>query len=425
MLVGMRRHLRERSPVVRSTWRDPDEADEPAAGALASRGPGQVDHVATPGGRWQDTTSRLVAALGLVIAVIALAVALRSALVAPASGCQTTAWNAVPAEGSLPSGWAIAASDFTPTGVTSTLSGPQASDGSGTPTTVYTTVSCFGNDASQAVERSRTAAAAAGQTVRSMNGLGDEAYSTTDAASGGMAIQFRRGTLVGYTAATESIPAGDLEAIATAFDDAMRSAEAGATLPPAGGSTDSGPSGSPGSGSPAAGTPDIPGSSPSSGAGASPSAAASAAAPELEALLPIAVNGTTLTRDSAVGSDVLGGATAGRALSAALRNLGADPKKLHVAEAYDASGTIDLSMLAFAIDGLDTKQLRSTILSVWLSAGGPGVKTSSATMSGHQATVVDYGDKGTISYVIVDGKAIVVIETSDSTLAKQAAAALH
>ena len=407
--------------MVRSTRREPDNEDEPAAEEPASRRPSdRLDRAtAMPGGRWHDPVSRLVAALGLVIAVIALAVSLRSALVAPASGCQTTAWNAVPPEGSLPSGWSIAASDFTPTGLTSTLSGPQASDGSGTPTTVYTTISCFGADASQAVERSRTAAAAAGQTVSTMDGLGDEAYSTTDAASGGMAIQFRRGTLVGYTAATEAIPAGDLEAIAGAFDDAMRSAEAGATLPPASGRA------SGASGSPAAGTPALPKSSPSSGAGASPSAAASPAAPELEALLPDAVNGTTLTRDSAVGSDVLGGATAGRALAAALRTLHADPTKLHVAEAYDASGTIDLSILAFAITGLDTKQLRSTILSAWLSSGGPGVKTSTETMSGHQATVVDYGDKGTVSYVIVDGNAIIVIETSDSTLATQAAAALH
>ncbi len=363
----------------------------------------------------RDTTALRLAAVGVVVALVALGLSLRATLW-PATGaaaCHTVAWNAVPAADSLPSGWSIAGSAFTSSGVTSTLSGPAPADGSSAGTTVYTTVDCFGGDASEAIARGSTAARAAGQTVATVAGLGDEAYSTTDTTTGGMAIQFRRGTLVGYSAAAGSIEAADLQAIASVFDNAMARAVAGATPPPpASAATSPAPS--------ADGS-----AAPSTSAGAAQSAEPSAPAPELEALLPESVDGTTLTRDSAVGADVLGTDAGVRSLSASLRSLGADPADLHIAEAYDPSGTLDLSILAFGIEGVDGAKLKSSVLTGWLSANDPGVKTSTVTLSGHEATAVDYGDEGAVSYVVVSDAAVVVIASADKSLATKAAEGLR
>ncbi len=405
-----------------------DASRDPAPLEAATRGSRSANPGDPPPPRRRsrsDSNALRLAALGLLVAIIALALGLRAALAPPdtsAAACRALAWDSVPQASTLPHGWTIADSAFTGTGVTSTLSGPQPTDGSGGSSSVFATVDCFGGDASEVVTRSLAAANAAGQTVQTISGLGDEAYSATDAASGAMAIHFRRGTLVAYAAAVGSTSAADLRAIAAAFDDAMTVALAGG-VPPAGAAVQPSPGGSVvslGSPSPSEGALLSPG--PSSPAAASP--ASSGSAPELEALLPSSVGGTTLTRDSVVGLDALGSDQLVRGFGAALRSVGADPAKLHVAEAYDNSGAIDLQMLAFGMAGLDTTQLEATIVKAWLLADVPGVTTTTVTLSGRRATAVNYGDQGTISYVLVVGAAVVVIETADQTLATQAVAGL-
>jgi hypothetical protein len=70
------------------------------------------------------------------------------------------------------------------------------------------------------------------------------------------------------------------------------------------------------------------------------------------------------------------------------------------------------------------EMLREIVLDTWLAANGPGVTRSSAELGDRTVTKVDYGDGGSLSYVIVDGDVVILIETGDADLAGQVEAAL-
>ncbi|MGO9181073.1 MAG: hypothetical protein ACLQHS_17695 [Candidatus Limnocylindrales bacterium] len=159
-----------------------------------------------------------------------------------------------------------------------------------------------------------------------------------------------------------------------------------------------------------------------------PSAAASAApspaAPLLEAEMPHAVNGTTLTVQSATDATSLGTTPSNRALDAAMTSLGKTPADLEVADAADASGALALSVLGFRVAGVDPAKLRTVVLDAWLSINTPGVTVSSVNLAGTPATVVAYRDSGPSEYVLVHGDSVLVIETADQSLAANVVAAL-
>ena len=178
------------------------------------------------------------------------------------------------------------------------------------------------------------------------------------------------------------------------------------------------PSGAPASALAAAST------GPASSAASSAAPSASPAAPVLEAEMPHAVNGTTLTTESATDAVSLGSSPSNRALDAAVTSLGKKPADLEVADAYDASGALALSILGFRIAGVDPTRLRSAVLDAWLSAGTPGVKSSSVSLSGTPSTVVSYGDTGPSEYLFVHGDSVFIIETTQQSLAASAVAAM-
>jgi len=155
-----------------------------------------------------------------------------------------------------------------------------------------------------------------------------------------------------------------------------------------------------------------------------PSVSESPAAPILQAALPTAVNGTPLAAQSALGSSILGADPSSRAPGASVSTLGHKPDDLQVAYAYDESGTLDLTVLGFRIDGVDPQQLEPIILDAWLSSGAAGVKTTSATVSGSEVHEVVYGDEGPTEYVFIRGDSVFVVETTDSSLAAATIAAM-
>ncbi len=156
-----------------------------------------------------------------------------------------------------------------------------------------------------------------------------------------------------------------------------------------------------------------PSADPSEDASASPSPAA----PLLEAALPRSVNGTTLTVESVTGDTIFGGDPNSRALSAAIGTLGKAPSDLELADAYDESQTVDLTVLAFRLPGVDPGRLRPVVLAGWLSANLPGVTSSKVSLSGVDATRVSYGDEGVDAFVYIRGDTVFVIETADEALA--------
>lgn len=344
--------------------------------------------------------SRL-AGLAIVLAAVALALAVWHAAAPPGPSCQEAAWGAEPAPGQLPGGWAVKGTTFDVNRRTTQFAGPDPGDGTGAPN-VLATATCFAEGAADAVSRSAAAARAIGQVVAERPDLSDGGFEATDV-SGAMFLEFRRGEIVVDLAASGGATPADIDTVASALDrslggDGGRLSSPGAVLPGA--------------------------SSATAGPSASAAASASPAAPELEKLLPAMVGKVELTIDSAVGSTVLQDDQGSRAITAALRAEGKGPDALRLAEAYDASQSSDLNILAVRVDGMAVAKTRQLVLDSWLAASGAGVRQTQATIGGREYTKVDLGDGGPIDYVRASGDVVFVITTSDPALAGEAATLL-
>ena len=352
---------------------------------------------------------------GVILAAIALVVAVtgRSPDV---TACRTAAWSAVPAANSLPSGWSISSTDLNANGITTSIVGPTADDGSGNQPVVYASVTCYGDGAATALARSRDAADTAGAKTSNREGLGDEAYTTDDSATGTSSTFIRVGGLVSQIAAAGTIDSTDLDRITTAVLASMgsRSIAAGST-------SQVGSSVPAGSGLDASASPS---EDASGGPGGSPSASISVA-PELEAHFPTKVNDTTLTIQSLTGSDILGTDPNSRALTAAVRTLGKEPTDLQVVQAWDDTQATDLFLFGFRLEGIDGARLETVILDTWLSADAAGVKKTQVKVGDKTLTRVDFGDEGTIDYVYTGSDYVLVIDTADDALATAAAAGIR
>ena len=351
-----------------------------------------------------------IAAAGF--ALVALLLAAWRFVLPAGDACQTTAWRAAPSAADLPPGWSISAAQYGVDQVTTTLSGPLPTDDTSAQALVYATLTCYAQDAATAVTLSEQAATAAGQQVSQRDDLGDQAYQSTDA-SGATYTGFRHGDIVVDVAASGETSITELDAVLSSLDRALggdgTAAGLGTSGPTPGASL--GPSGEP-SGEPsgavgeASGSPDAP------------------LAPELEAALPSSIGDTVLTIESAVGSMILGDDAGSRAIVAALRAKDASPDDLQVAQAYDETGTVDLSLIGFRVPGIDGSDLEGIVRDAWLSANGSGVTTSRTELGDRTVTKVDYGDGGSLDYLVVDGDVVILIETADPELARQAEAAL-
>ncbi len=356
-------------------------------------------------GRATARTAFRIGAVALAIAALGLGISV-AALVAPGGrSCATTAWNAVPAAADLPEGWSLGTSQVAVSSLATSLVGPQPADGTTSRPAIYVMVSCYDADAATALDRSRAAARAAGDTVADRPDLGDAGFEVQDASGATTALYFRRGGLVAYATPSGTVDSDALDGAASAVAAAVDRATSGATPAPVSAAA---PSAEPASSGEAL---------PSDVAGASPSPDASPVAPELQALLPTEVAGTALASDSAIGTDVLGSDTPSRAMIAALKTIDRTPADLHVAQAQDSAGNLDLYLLAFSAPGTPAAVLRPIIINAWLSGSAPGVTVSTVTVGGRQLTKVSYGDGGPTSYVYATGEAVIVIETADEALA--------
>jgi hypothetical protein len=157
----------------------------------------------------------------------------------------------------------------------------------------------------------------------------------------------------------------------------------------------------------------------------SPSASPSPPAPVLEGEMPRSVNGTTLTVQSATDATSLGRGPMFRALNAGVTKLGKKPSDLEIAEAYDESGSLALSVLGFRVSGVDAAKLRDVVFEAWLSTKTPGVTTADVTLSGTPATKVSYADSGPAEYAFIRGDSVFVVETEDQALASAVVTAME
>ena len=356
----------------------------------------------------------IAVAASLILALVAVGLSAVAILRPAAASCQVAAWDAVPKASEMPSGWTIGSTDIYRDNQTTTIAGPDTGDGSGG-STMYLNVTCFGDRAPDAIDRSERASRNAGRVVTVLDGIGEAGYAIAGDTNGAGALHFRRGSLVAYLASSGAVTVAELRQVGLAADAALRRAlgDAGATAAavPSAAAT---PAGSP-SGSPAA----------SGEASAEPSqAVASPVAPELEALMPRQVSGTILVVQSATGDQVLGTDAASKALVATLDSLGKKPTDLQIAQAYDEAGALDLTVLGFRLPGVSAEKLRPAVLQTWLFAGATGVVTKETTVSGVKVSQVSYGGSTSVSYVAVRKDAVIVVQSGDAALAAAALAAL-
>ena len=330
-----------------------------------------------------------------------------------ASDCQARAWDSIPEERALPDGWAVTATNFFVGNATVTLEGPAADTDTGEGV-VYATVTCYGNDASEALARSRAADASSGSPTTDLEGIGDEGYAIEDG-SGLSALHFRRGDLVAYLVVAGNVSPDELRSTASAFDQAMIDAKAGdlPTIAPAG---TPGPVGE----TPPVEPPALPSEAPlgSEGPDGSP------ASPELEGLLPTEIAGTPFIVDTFTGADAFGNDVGSRAVTAGLRALGKSPADLELAEAYDQNESLDLYLFAFRLPGAKPEELRSLVLDSWLVTDAEGVTSEQVELGGKTVTRIEYGDDFQDAYVYSLGDRVVIIHSGSPDLAAAAAEAL-
>jgi hypothetical protein len=370
--------------------------------------PAKTRSLATDQAATSARTARLLATTALVVALVALGFAAWRMLVPADAGCQQQAWDVTPAAEDLPTGWIASASQYDIDRKTMSFLGPTPQDEASSQAVIYATVTCFRAGAEDGVTRSRAAAEEAGQSVADRDDLGEQAYSAIDD-SGAAFLQMRAGKIVVYLAASGDASATEVDELASAFDKAL-GGDGGTIAPPAVVPSDD-----------QAGASQDPGASPDPGESL---AAESPAAPDLVALLPTQVGAIAMASDSATGGTFLSDDQGSRAIQAALRAAGKTPDDLRVAQAYDEASAVDLSVMAVTVDGLPAEQTRDIVLENWLAATGDGVTKDTVTLAGQTWTRIDYGDGGTLDYVLTDGANVIVITTADAALAEQTAAAL-
>lgn len=365
----------------------------------------RAPQVASVNGSSSDTT-RAIALVALAVALVVLGITAWRLIAPGGAGCQTDAWNVRPAAADLPAEWTVSATQFDLDRQTISLLGPQPADATVGQAVIYTTVTCFDRDAADAVERSKAAASAAGQVVEARPDLGNQGFVAVDD-SGAIFIQFRTGDIVVYVAASGDATATEADQVASAFDKALGGD--GGTIAPA--ESPAGPDAS----ADTSADPLDPGSSAEAG---------SPAAPDMIAALPTKVGSITLATDSLTGTTFLADDQGSRAILATLRAAGKGPDDLHVAQAYDELGESDLTLLALGVEGMPAATLEKLVINSWLAASGEGVTRDTVTLAGKTWTRLDYGDGGTLDYVLAERSPVIVITTSDPKLAAEAAAAL-
>jgi hypothetical protein len=362
---------------------------------------GEIDD--DPGGGSLAGAAPWLAVIAVVLAAAAVGYVVFGRLSSgDLSACRTAAWTAAQNVKGLPKDWAVSSTDLNANGMTISILGPVPADGSTTQPAVYASVTCYGDAAATALEENRTAAEGAGATVTSRTANG-EAYDIDNAATGSLTTLFRVGPLVGQIAGGNSANESDLAAITRAIAAAMgdRTAAGTSAVSPTDAATGS--------------------EQPIASGGQSLEPTASSVAPDLEADLPTSIQGTPLSVSSYTGEETLPASPTSRALAARLSSLGVKLKSLQIAQASDGTYSIDITVFAFRVHGLEPAKLKAAILEAWLGANEPGVKQTTITLGGKSVIKVDYGIDGPIDYVYATPDHVIVIDTADANAATEAA----
>jgi hypothetical protein len=139
-------------------------------------------------------------------------------------------------------------------------------------------------------------------------------------------------------------------------------------------------------------------------------------APDLEALLPATFEGNEMMVESWTGETILTDdewSQAFRTFLDAKKKTAAD---LLVAQASDSTGTLEMSVGAFSVTGLDGPEVLATVREAW-KAQYPTLKSTEVKLGGKDVTRATFADAGVNSYWYVREGVVFDIETSDEELA--------
>jgi hypothetical protein len=140
------------------------------------------------------------------------------------------------------------------------------------------------------------------------------------------------------------------------------------------------------------------------------------AAPDLEALLPGAVDGHRLEKGSTTGASVLSGGDAfSRQLTRFLAAAGKQPIDLRFANAQDPTGTFEVEVGVFQVEGMKAPALRDAIVES-SRPNAPGLQVSQDTLGGKPVTSVVYPG-GTALYLYEQGDHVFYVGTQSRTIA--------
>jgi hypothetical protein len=340
----------------------------------------------------------VLSVVAMLVAVGAVAVVLirgsDTSSQADAKACRTVTWYAVPSAASLPAGWEIVSTRFLVDVLTTTLAGPTPSGSTQGPT-AFISISCYGTDAQLAFARDHDSAVGAGSTDLSVPQLGDESAAVTSTRTVSNTIFVRRGILVADITAPTTVDQAVLQSVAGAVDAAMVQALSASPRPSSTGA-------SPGAvASPAALASVEPSAIPSVGPSPSP-APVSHVAPDLEALLPKAVEGAAMTSQSVSGTAALGTDATSTSLIASLAKLG-------------KTGTLQVRLFEFRVKGVKGTDLATAVVTSWMANTTQTPMRSSVTIAGHKLTKVGY-PQGPADYVYGNASVAFDVETTDETL---------
>lgn len=146
-------------------------------------------------------------------------------------------------------------------------------------------------------------------------------------------------------------------------------------------------------------------------------------APDLEAVLPADLGGTAMTTESWTGDAILSDDGWSTSMLAFLTAAGKTATDLQVAQAYDATQTLDGSVGVYRVAGIEGTALQDALIAAW-KTDYPDMVASQVTLGGVPVTKASFGPDSVNSYLYKQGNDVFDIETTDEAIAAAAIASL-
>jgi hypothetical protein len=139
-------------------------------------------------------------------------------------------------------------------------------------------------------------------------------------------------------------------------------------------------------------------------------------APELEELLPATWDGTALLRESVTGEKLLIEDDWSQAFRTTLDELNKTPADLTFAQTIDPSEVLQMSVLAFRIEGATGEKMLETVIAAW-KGEDPDLEVTTLELGGKSVTRGGFSQGDIDSFWYEHDGVVFDVETADEALA--------